>query len=230
MISPTTPDDDRIYAWLDGTLDKDGAQRMTDLAANDETFAMRVERLRHLDDLVRIAVPADPEIPAALLERLGLADAPVPGTVIDFAAAKQARSSRHVSGIEVDTGPSRFGRVAFLKVAAQVAIIAGLGVSVAVFTVPEQKTADPAADYRALGSSPNAASREANALVKFAPGLAPGEAARVAAAAGLQLVGAPNAAGAWKAIIAPGRREAVLDTLRADRRVTMAEPIDQAAP
>ncbi|MFM9934897.1 MAG: hypothetical protein ACKVOL_01720 [Novosphingobium sp.] len=230
MIPPTTPDDDMIYAWLDGALDKDGAQQMTDVAANDETFALRVERLRHLDDLVRAAVPTEPEITAALLERLGLADAPTQCTVIDFAAAKQARGSRPVSGLEASTGPSRFGRAAFLKVAAQVAIIAGLGLSVAVFTVPGQKAAEPAADYRVLGFVPDAAARKANALVKFVPGLAPAEAARIAAAAGVQLVGAPNAAGAWKAVAAPGRREAVLEALRADRRVSLAEPIDQAVP
>ena len=58
------PDDDIIHAWLDGTLDKDGAQRMTDLAANDDTFARRVLRMQHLDELVRTAVPAGTRDPS----------------------------------------------------------------------------------------------------------------------------------------------------------------------
>ena len=86
------------------------------------------------------------------------------------------------------------------------------------------------ADYRALGSAPDAAAQEANALVKFAPGLGAGDAQRIAAAGGVRLVGAPNAAGAWKAAVAPGRRAAVLDALRSDPKVLLAEPVDGATP
>ena len=227
----TTPDDMMISAWLDGTLDEDGTARMTELAANDEAFALRVQRLRHLDDLVRAAVPAEPEIPAALLARLGLersdlAEGPSRGGVVDLAAVRRERASR----LAVPTSPSRFGRSAFLKVAAQVAVVAGIGLSVAVFNLPGQKAGDPAADYRALGSAPDAAAQEANALVKFAPGLGAGDAQRIAAAGGVRLVGAPNAAGAWKAAVAPGRRAAVLDALRSDPKVLLAEPVDGATP
>jgi hypothetical protein len=187
-------------------------------------------------------VPAEPAIPAALLERLGLAEAPVRGTVVDLAAARQAQALRQTAS----SRPSPLGRNPFLKIAAQVAIIAGLGVSLAVLGVPGQQVPgsasysgpdagpdsgpDPAADYRVLGAAPDLAAPEANALVKFAPGIAAGEADRIAAAAGLRLLGAPSAAGAWKAAVVPGRRDAVLEALRADRRVELAEPIDGGTP
>ena len=209
---------------------------MTELAANDEAFVLRVQRLRHLDDLVRAAVPAEPEIPAALLARLGLAemglaDAPAQSEVVDLAAAREQRASRLAAPASpARFGPSRFGQSAFLKVAAQVAIIAGVGLSVAVFNMPGQKTGESAADYRTLSSAPEAAAHKANALVKFAPGIAAADAQRIAGAAGVRLVGTPNAAGAWKAVVAPGRSMAVLDALRADQRVSLAEPIDGGTP
>jgi hypothetical protein len=230
-----TPDDMMISAWLDGTLDTDGAARMTELAANDEAFALRVQRLRHLDNLVRAAVPVEPEIPAALLARLGLAEAPVRAEpmradVVDFAAARQQRAQQQAARQPVPESTSRFGRSAFLKVAAQVAIIAGVGLSVAVFNMPGQKAGEPSAEYRTLSSAPDTTAHEANALVRFAPGIAASDAQRIAGAAGVRLVGTPNAAGAWKAVVAPGRRTAVLDALRADQRVSLAEPIDGGTP
>jgi negative regulator of sigma E activity len=227
MMSPDEmPDDETIAAWLDGALDAEGAQRMTDLAAHDEAFARRAARLNHLDDLVRAAVPAEPEIPAALLERLGLApDAPAGASVVDIADARQARAARNAAA----PVPARQGRGAFFRIAAQVALIAGLGLAVVVISRPGERAAYPAADFGALGTAPDAAAREANALVKFAPGVAADEAGRIAGASGLRLLGKPNAAGAWKAAIAPGRRAAALAALRGDGRVMMAEPIDGAA-
>ena len=124
------------------------------------------------------------------------------------------------------TTSSSFGRNPFWKIAAQVAIIAGLGLAAAVFTMPGQQALDPAADYRTLSSAPVVAAGKANVLIKFSEGLASADANRISAEAGLQLVGVPNAAGAWKAVAAPARRDAVLDTLRADPHVAMAEPID----
>jgi len=219
------PDDEKILAWLDGALEPDGAAHMTDLAARDETFARRVERLRHLDDLVRAAVPEEPEIPAALLARLGLAEPPVSAAVVDIAAARQVRAARQAT-----VAPLRIGRPIYFKVAAQVAVIAVAGLAVALFAVPGQRADDPAAEYRVLGSAAAPAAPKANALIKFAPGLAKGDETRIAASVGLSLIGGPNAAGAWKADVAPGRRDAVLQALRADARVVMAEPIDEATP
>jgi len=225
MTPDDMPDDDKIAAWLDGALDAEGAQRMTDLAAHNEAFAQRAARLRQLDDLVRAAVPAEPEVPAALLERLGLASAvPAGASIVDIADARQARAARNGAA----PAPVRQGRGAFFRMAAQVALIAGLGLAVVVVSRPGERAADPAADYRALGTAPEAAAREANALIKFAPGVAADEAGRLAAASGLVLLGKPTAAGAWKAAVAPGRRAAALAALRGDSRVVMAEPIDGA--
>jgi negative regulator of sigma E activity len=217
------PDDEAIAAWLDGTLDPDGARRMTELAANDEAFARRVARLRQLDDLVRAAVPTEDSIPDALLARLGLAPAPAgSAVVVDLAAARQERAVRAAPAVRAGGG--------WRRLAAQLALVAGVGLAVAVLSRPAEQAADPAAQYRALGAAPAAASREANALVKFAPGVAADEAGRIAGAAGARLFGAPNAAGAWKAVVAPSHRDAALGALRGDSRVVMAEPIDGAAP
>ena len=222
------PADEMISAWLDGTLDAEGAERMTDLAARDETFANRAERLRQIDKLVRAAVPAEPEIPAALLERLGLAPAPdsaAPGAgVIDLAAARQERAARSAA-------PAAMPRVRsdVWRMAAQLALVAGIGMAIVVVSRPTDRIEGPEADYRALGAASDLAARQANALVKFAPGVAVADAGKLAAAAGVQLLGSPNQAGAWKAYVAPGRRSAALDALRGQPRVVMAEPIDGAS-
>ncbi|OYU35453.1 hypothetical protein [Novosphingobium sp. PASSN1] len=231
------PADEMISAWLDGTLDDEGARRMTELAARDEAFARRVERLHHIDNLVRAAVPAETAIPAALLERLGLAPDPVNAAsvyemrsagVVDLAAVRQERAGRNSA-----PAPMVRARGGFFRMAAQLALVAGVGLAVVVVSRPGDRAdvsgADySGADYRALGSAPDAAAHEANALLRFAPGVAASEAGKIASAAHVQLLGAPNAAGAWKAFVAPGRRAAVLAALRSEPRVIMAEPIDGA--
>lgn len=226
------PTDEMISAWLDGTLDDEGARRMTDFAARDETFARRAERLRQIDNLVRAAVPAEPELPADLLERLGLAPAraAAPATtwpsagVVDLAAARQERAARNAA-------PTQFPAVrsGFFRMAAQLALVAGVGLAVVVVSRPTDRIEGPAADYRALGSAPDAVAKNANALVKFAPGVAAADAGKIASAAGVQLLGSPSQAGAWKAFVAPGKRAAALDALRSQPLVIMAEPIDGAA-
>lgn len=224
------PDDMTISAWLDGTLDAEGDKRMTDLAARDEAFARRAEHLRHLDDLVRAAVPAEPELPAALLARLGLAAAVAAGAdegVVDLAAVRRERAAAAAVPVMSRGGSGWF------RMAAQLALVAGIGLAVVVVSRPGEQVAGsaagPAADFRVLGSAPDAAAREANALVRFAPGVAADEAGRIAAGAGLTLLGKPSAAGAWKVAVEPGRRDAALDTLRSNPRVIMAEPIDGPA-
>lgn len=226
------PADEMISAWLDGTLDTEGARRMTELAARDEAFAHRADRLRRIDNLVRAAVPAEPELPAALLERLGLA--PVPASagsiagVVDLAAARQERAGRNSA-----PAPMARARFGFFRMAAQLALVAGVGLAVVVVSRPGDRAevsgaVYSGADYRALGSAPDAAAHEANALVRFAPGVAASEAGKIASAAHVQLLGTPSAAGAWKAFVAPGQRAAVLAALRSEPRVIMAEPIDGA--
>ncbi|WP_298193808.1 hypothetical protein [Novosphingobium sp.] len=214
------PDDETLAAWLDGALDAEGARRMTELAARHEALARRVERMRHVDDLVRLAVPAEEAVPPALLERLGLAPAGE-AKVVSLADARAARAQPAVA--------RRSGGV-LLRMAAQLALVAGVGLAVLVLARPAERVQDPAAAYRALGTSPGAAARSANALIRFAPGIAASEADRIARGAGIRLIGEPNAAGAWKAVVEPGRRAASLEALRADTRVMMAEPIDGKTP
>ncbi len=193
---------------------------MTELAARHDAIARRAERMRHIDDLVRLAVPAEEAVPDALLERLGLA--PAGGArVLSLADARAARARPE---------PVRQSGGALLRMAAQLALVAGLGLAVLVVARPGERVQDPAAEYRALGAAPVAGARAANALIRFAPGIAAPEAERIARSAGLRLIGPPNAAGAWKAEVEPGRRAASLEALRTDARVIMAEPIDGSAP
>jgi hypothetical protein len=222
--------DEMLAAWLDGALDAESAARIGEWADNDKDFAMRAQRLQYLDDLVRQAVPADDAVPLALLQRLRLADVAAAsgdaqGTVIDLADARRARAER-----SAPVGAFKARRSEWLRIAAQVALVAGVGLAVAVVSVPGQLSQDPAAEYRALGSAPDAATQTANVLVKFTPQTGADAARALARAAGVQLIGTPTATGAWKAAVAPSRRVAALETLRADARVVMAEPVDGAAP
>jgi hypothetical protein len=115
-------------------------------------------------------------------------------------------------------------------VAAQAALIAGVGLAMAVWSAPGPNPAEPEANFHALANAPEAASLAANVLVKFAPGTGAAAARTIAQTAGVRLIGDPSSAGVWKAAVAPARREAALETLRADRRVSLAEPVDGARP
>ena len=224
------PADAEIGAWLDGMLDKDGAARMSELAASDETIATRVQRLRHIDGLIRAAVPGDEAIPAALLDRLGLAATPAAAGVISIAGARRHRETMAAAR----TAKARTGWLAapgLRRIAAQVALVLGLGIGAAIWLAPHGDKAGRA-DYRALGDRPAADTAQdgINALVVFAEGTDTATARRIAQEAGARLVGTPSDAGAWKAAIAPARRGAVLDALRRDDRVMLAEAIDGARP
>ena len=198
---------------------------MTRLAATDESLAARASRLGHLDELVRAAVPAEEAVPSALLERLGLAGSARSGGVVNLAEARCAQAGRRADTLARIAQPRR----AFLRMAAQVAIVTGIGVSLAVWSLPGKEASAPRADYRTLSNAPDKAAQATNALVMFAPGTKTSEARAIAAAAGAQLMGEPNAAGAWKAAVAPERRDVVLQALRRDQRVSMAEPVDGMA-
>ena len=228
---PNVPDDQQLSAWLDGGLDDDGNAKMADLAARNEDVASRAARLRHMDELVRAAVPAEEEIPAELLTRLGLA--PVPGEVatgsaaevIDLASARAAREARAAARPR----PARFA--GFGRIAAQLVLISGLGLGVVIALGQNHKAAAPAdnAAYRVLGDSA-APAPAANALVRFAPGVDAAEAGALTQAAGATMVGAPSAAGTARLAIDPERRDAVLAKLRATSGVVLAEPLDGGRP
>lgn len=222
------PGDEQLSAWLDGGLDAEGHAKMADLAARNEDVAARAARLRHMDELVRAAVPEEDEVPAELLARLGLA-APAPGSaapagkVIDLAAARAARSAPAPARRPWFTGMGR--------IAAQLVLISGLGLGVMLALGHNRQPASPqaSADYRVLGDASRAAPA-ANALVRFGPGVSAAKASALTREAGASLVGQPSAAGIARIAIDPERRDAVLAKLRATPGVILAEPLDGTRP
>ena len=217
--------DARLSAWLDGELDKDGTEQMSDRIAFDEVLRQRADRLARLDELVRAAVPEEP-LPAELLVRLGLAPRES-ADVVDLAAARRERG----------VGPARTTvpawRTGMWRIAAQVLVVGGIGLGAVLALAPNHDRLAPGqtapdAAYRTLSDHPSAVQPAVNALVVFSDATDPATARRIAGAAGASLVGEPTAGGAWKASIAPTRRDAVLAVLRRDARVSMAETIDGA--
>ncbi len=221
------PTDQQISAWLDGMLDKEGTARMDSLAESDEDFAQRAARMRRIDGLVRSAIPEEDTVPQALLERLGLAEARADDKVVSLADARLARQASAPAPVL----PGRTGRHGFGRIAAQLLLVGGIGVALAVWGT---RPADgPDATYRALSDAPaagDAAASAVNALVLFEPGTSPLQAQRIVAAAGARIVGAPTETGAFKLAIAPGRQDAVLRTLEENASVVMAEPIGGDRP
>lgn len=220
--------DAEISAWLDGSLDQDGMARMDRLAQDEPGIVLRAERMRHLDDLVRTAVPLEDDVPQALLERLGLAApaAPASAQVIDLAAAR----SRRAAGTPAPRARGLAG--GFGRMAAGFALVAGLGLGIAVWFGAGGNPADrPArADYTALGDAarPGQAAAPANAIVMFSAGLPAAQARAILHGSGAQIVAGPSAAGAWQLALAPGRRDAALAALRRRADVRLAEPLDGA--
>lgn len=217
----------RLAAWLDGELDKEGTQDMDARISADPHLASQVERWRHVDALVRSAVPEEP-VPAALLQRLGLSDEPAPATVVDLASARRLRSTQQASA-----ATARWSGPALWRIAAQVLVIGGVGIGASLWFAPRQAAPEPSATYRTLSDAPRtsrAATPVISAVVVFTDDTQPARARAIAARAGARLIGEPTSGGGWKASIAPGRRDAVLAVLRQQPEVTMAEPIDGAAP
>ena len=220
----------RLSAWHDGQLDdRDGAATMDQLVMSDEALGARVQRLRHIDDLVRAAVPEEP-VPAELLARLGLAPAAAPADsarVINLAAVRSERAAVGALG-----RPSAL-RSGLWRIAAQVLLVVGAGLGVTLALVPGGPGGKDSAPYRTLSDQARvrpSGAETVNGVVMFAPGTDAATARALAARAGITLVGTPNTTGVWKAAIEPGRRDAVLAALRQDRRVTLAEPIDGVSP
>lgn len=215
--------DARLAAWLDGELDKEGADAMSARIADDAALGRRAERLTRIDGLVRAAVPEEP-VPDALLQRLGLSDRPA--EVVDLAAARRARTVQ--AGRTASA--QRWSGSTLWRIAAQVLVIGGVGLGAALWLVPHGQQAAPDAAYRTLSNTTRTttAGPAINAVVMFGAGTDPVTARRIVSGAGGSLIGGATAAGAWKVSIAPARRDAVLAELRRDPRVTLAEPVDGA--
>ncbi|MDE2403151.1 MAG: hypothetical protein KGM17_00355 [Sphingomonadales bacterium] len=224
-----TVGDDRVSAWSDGMLDENGMAEMDRLAAKDPDIAMRGARIRHIDALVREAVPLDEGVPPALLERLGLAEPAGqagPGAdVIDLAAARAQRT-------KVAAAAAGQGFVArHARIAAGLALVLGLGVSVAVWRGPGSVTPEQGrpADYVALGDAARpGAGAPANAIVLFAPQVPADQARLILTRAGARIVTGPSPAGVWQLALAPARRDAVLAGLRGRGDVRLAETLGGA--
>jgi hypothetical protein len=143
--------------------------------------------------------------------------------VIPLAEARAARAAA--------TRVPFYRRPGFQRFAAQVLLVVGIGTGVVLFSdrAPHRAPATPEAQYRVLGDAAQPA-EGANAIVRFAPGADTAPALAVARAAGADVVTAPGEGGMARLSIAPSRRNAVLERLRAQPGVVMAEPLDGARP
>jgi len=219
-------DDETIAAWIHGALDGDEAARVAALIDRDPALARRAEKLKRLDEMVRRAVPVEDALPADLLARLGLPAPETAGKVVSLAEARAAKASAAVER----SAPARFAAFAGggWRIAAQVLIVAAIGLTATQWWASPANQSDPA-EYRALGDAADPAAG-ANALVVFADDVDPAAARAIAGRFGASIADRPNAAGAWRLTIAPARRDAVLEHLRAMPEVRMAEPLGSATP
>lgn len=225
-------DDEAVSAWLDGGLDKDGAAAMEEMAAMNEGVALRAARLRHMDDLVRSAIPEEDSVPRALLDRLGIGQPIKSGAkVVDLA---QARASRDARRSPVTPRPRIAALSGGWRVAAQVTLVVGLGLAGIVYLgrgddAGMRAVSGPRAVYTALGDA-TATKSTANAVVMFAADVDAAEGRAIFSRVGASVVSGPSAGGAWQLAIDPAKRSDVLAGLRQRGDVTMAEPLDGEQP
>lgn len=85
----------------------------------------------------------------------------------------------------------------------------------------------PMAPYHALGSAPAAIG--GNAIIVFRPDARESDISRLLKGSDARLVDGPTAANAYVLRVPDARRALVLDHLRADASVVLAEPLDAAA-
>ena len=110
-----------------------------------------------------------------------------------------------------------------LAVAAQLLLLVG---GAAGFGLAMQPRAAP--QYHALGAAP--APRPGNVIVVFRPDASESEIRRALRTGHARLVDGPTAADAYVLNVAGGERETALRTLRADKAVVVAEPLDGDTP
>lgn len=206
-------DRERLSALIDAALSPQEAQKLEE---NPE-MAEQIARMRRNDDLLRAAVPLEEDVPAGLLERLGLAE---PETnVVSLAEVRQRKASAQQPSKPAVPG-GRWANLIGLAAAICVAVIGANWVS-----APTTDPQDGA--YRTLSSASQPGQTAPNALLVFAGSPGRAEASAIVSRAGGQLVGDKTPAGAWKLAIKPEQREEVLGRLRALPGVTMAEPIEE---
>ncbi|MBB6125035.1 hypothetical protein [Sphingobium subterraneum] len=210
--------EEMIGAWVDNNLDEAEAARMAALAAEVPSVAAKADRLRHIGELVRAAVPEEP-VSDELLERMGLKEAPE-SNVVDFVSASSGRTGRVTNPAEPKKRTSWSWD---MRRAAAVLVLAGTGLSV--FGLASLSVTKPEeAQYHVLGDKPVAGSA-ADILVLFDAGTGTVQAKTAAAAVGAKIVGPATSAGAWKLAAGEGGRDAALKALRARPDVVLAEPL-----
>jgi len=102
---------------------------------------------------------------------------------------------------------------------AQCALIAALGVALAL---------PFGGAYRALGAAP--ANAAGNLLVMFRAEASEAQLRAALQAAGARVVDGPTAAGAWVLAVPASRKDAALESLRAQPTVKLAEPLAERSP
>ena len=118
----------------------------------------------------------------------------------------------------------RIGRPRWMTIAlvAQAMVIIGLAALVAV-------DREGPAGYRLLGATPAADDHAASIVVVFDPEIREREVQRMLRAAGARIVDGPTAGNGYLLRVAPERRDAALDLLRAAHEVLIAEPLDSGS-
>lgn len=212
------PTDEQISAWIDGNLSPDQAQQMAQAIAADSNLKDRIEKMRNIDRLVRMAVPEDTALPPELMERLGLKQFSAKGTVVPFAPRDRvAAASVQIAGRKMPW-QSRW------KIAAQVALVGFVGLGMALWLAPSAK--GPEAEYHALGSKRAPDATAPTAIVLFDETVSADEARMAAEAVGGMIAGEQTAAGAWPIAIASDARDEALGKLRLRDDVILAEPVE----
>lgn len=213
--------DEEISAWLDGQLPPHHAARIATELETDDELQGRVASLQEVDDLVRKAVPLDDAVPVELLERLGLGQAPAETNVLPLAFSRPHRRS----SAKVTAGGPGTGNRRWWKAAAQVALVACLGLAGAAWL--GSADGDRAAPYRTL-SAPAASQvgGDPSAIVLFDESVSEAQARTIIRSAGATIAGERTASGAWPIGLDPAESEDILTELRKSEEVLLAESIE----
>ncbi|MCB2079332.1 MAG: hypothetical protein KDE55_16750 [Novosphingobium sp.] len=214
------PTDEQISAWLDGALPPADAERFAAALQQDKDLRDRIEAMSSIDGLVRKAIPLDETVPDDLLDRLGLQHSSVPDNVIALV------SHGKIVGVSAPDRRHRSVRLVDWRIAAQVALVACLGVAGAVWLSPASDK--PEASYRALSADgvSSGIDDNASALVLFDDTVNAEAARQIAESLGARFSGDQTASGAWMLLVDPEKKDYVLETLRQRDDVIVAEAIN----
>jgi hypothetical protein len=139
---------------------------------------------------------------------------PAAGPAPDMDAALRRLMPQLEPGAEQQASRSRHGGWMGWALAAQLLVIAGLGVQLS-------RQQD---DYRLMGNTA-AAAPAANVIVQFAEGAGEREVQQLMRLSGARVVDGPTVTHAWLLRVDPARVDEALRTLRTNPGVSMAEPL-----